>query len=177
MEGKFRVSSSNMPILNSKLRTRNSKLATPPVGSNQRRTKVILSVVASLVGLWLVAWGAAKLLNVRAPLAHADAIVVMSGSAAFVERNTLAAQFYNQGRGPKVILTNDNQRSAWSSAEQRNPFFFERAVTLLGHSGVPAEAIEVVPQPIASTRDEALQLRQYAESRGLKSLLVVTSEY
>jgi uncharacterized SAM-binding protein YcdF (DUF218 family) len=133
--------------------------------------------VGSFLALWLLAWGAAKLLIVSAPLAHADAIAVMSGSAAFEERNTLAAQLYQQGRAPKIILTNDNQRSGWSSAEQRNPFFYERAVTLLRNSGVPAAAIEVVPQPISSTRDEAMLLRQYAESRGLKSLLVITSAY
>ena len=117
------------------------------------------------------------MLIVSAPLAHADAIVVLSGAAAFEERNTLAAEFYRQGRASKIILTNDNQRSGWSSADQRNPFVYERAITLLRNSGISADAVEVVPQSISSTRDEALVLRRYAESRGLKSLLVVTSAY
>jgi uncharacterized SAM-binding protein YcdF (DUF218 family) len=146
-------------------------------GSNLRRKKLVLFVIVSLPVTWFLAWAAARLLIVNAPLAHANAIVVLSGSAALVERNTLAAEFYNQGRAPKIILTNDNQRSGWSSAEERNPFFYERAVSLLRDAGVPTEAIEVVPQPIFSTHDEAELLRQYTESRGLKSVLVVTSAY
>jgi uncharacterized SAM-binding protein YcdF (DUF218 family) len=154
-------------------------LAAPfnPFVAHLSRANLTVLIPASLLVLWFFTQGAARLLIVSAPLAHADAIVVLSGSAALEERNTLAAEFYRQGRAPKIILTNDNQRGGWSSAEQRNPFFYERAFTLLRNSGIPSEAIEVVPQPISSTRDEALRLHQYAESRGLKSLLVVTSAY
>jgi uncharacterized SAM-binding protein YcdF (DUF218 family) len=146
-------------------------------GSNSWRKRLLLFVIVSLPVLWFLAWAAARLLIVNAPLQQANAIVVLSGSAALVERNTVAAQFYNQGRAPKIILTNDNQLSGWSATEQRNPFFYERAITLLRGAGVPAAAIEVLPQPISSTHDEAMLLRQYTAAHGLKSVLVITSAY
>ena len=90
---------------------------------------------------WLLAWFAASSLIVESPLTHADAIVIMSGSAVVNERAELAAQLYKSGRAPAIILTNDNQQSSWSSAEQRNPFYYERALALLTAAGVPRGAI------------------------------------
>src|SRR6266446_6628076 len=71
-----------------------------------RKTRYVL--ILSLCALWFLAWGAAKLLIVDAPLEHADAIAVLSGSAVIRERAQLAARLYKEGRAPKVILTNDN---------------------------------------------------------------------
>src|SRR6266705_2384900 len=79
----FRVSSSKVPTRNAKLEARNSQLTLPayrPVGPNLWRPKALLSVAALLVALWLLAWGVARMLIVSAPLAHADAIVVLSGA-------------------------------------------------------------------------------------------------
>lgn len=128
--------------------------------------------------LWsLVAWAAARALIVGAELARADAIVVLAGSSAYVERTRLASQLYGEGRAPVVLLTNDNERGGWSSAEQRNPFFVERAINELTAAGVPRERIEVLPQPVASTYDEARALRDYTAAHNLRALLVVTSAY
>lgn len=143
------------------------------LSSKRNRVIAILSVGA----IWFVAWGAARLLIVTAPLEHADAIVVLSGSAAFVERTQLAAQLYAAGRAEKIILTNDNRRGGWLSSEQRNPYFYERARWELQRQGVPATSIEVIGPPVNGTRDEAAALRTYAEANGLKSLLLVTSAY
>ena len=141
--------------------------------SLNRRTWIIL--IASLCVLWLVAWGAAKLLIVSAPLDHAEAIAVLSGSAVIRERAHFAAQLYQEGRAPKILLTNDNQQGSWSSAEQRNPFYYERAEALLTDSGVPRTAIEILPQPVSGTHEEVSLLRRYAEEKRLNSILVVTS--
>ncbi len=133
--------------------------------------------VALLCAWWLIAWGAARALMVETDLLHADALVVLGGSATYVERTRRAAELFRQGRAPVIILTNDNQRGGWSSAEQRNPFFVERAVDELQRAGVPAERIEVLPQTVSGTYEEALLLRQHASTRGLRSVLVVTSAY
>jgi uncharacterized SAM-binding protein YcdF (DUF218 family) len=117
------------------------------------------------------------MLIVSAPLEKADVIVVLSGSSSFVERTQLAAQLYAAGRSRKVILTNDNLQGGWLSVEQRNPFFYERATSVLTSAGVPKSAIEVIPQPVQSTRDEARLLRVYADEHGLRSILFVTSAY
>jgi uncharacterized SAM-binding protein YcdF (DUF218 family) len=126
---------------------------------------------------WLLAWAGARWLVVEAPLARADAIVVLAGSSTYFERAQKAAALFKEGRSPRIILTNDNRQGGWSSVEQRNPFFYERTTSELTRAGVPQSAIEVIPQPVYSTRDEAVLLRRYSDTRGLRSLIVVTSAY
>lgn len=124
-----------------------------------------------------LAWAAAEALIVRASLAHADAIVVLSGSSAYVERTRRAAELFHEGRAPLVVLTNDDTRGSWSSAQQRNPYFVERARDELIKGGVPAEKMRIVPGVASGTHDEARILKQYAVQQGLRSVLVVTSAY
>jgi len=123
------------------------------------------------------AWGAARFLIVRTPVTHADAIVMLSGSATFRERARHVAQLYNEGRAPRVLLTNDNLRSGWSESEQRNPFYYERAINELREAAVPAEKIEVSMDPILGTYDEAWVVRLYCERHQIRSIVVVTSGY
>jgi uncharacterized SAM-binding protein YcdF (DUF218 family) len=125
----------------------------------------------------VVAWGAARFLIVEAPLNRADMIVVLSGSAVYKERTERAAEYYRQGLSNRILLTNDNLRGEWSSTEQRNPFFYERARDNLLRLGVPAEHIHVVYRPVSGTYDEAEALKEYAVANNLRSLLVVTSAY
>ena len=127
--------------------------------------------------LWLVAWVGARALIVSAPLERADAIVVLSGSSTLKERTEHAARLYSENRAPKILLTNDNQQGGWSSAEQRNPYFYEITTRELVRLGVPGENIEVIPSPAASTFDEALYVSDYAKSHNLRSILIVTSAY
>ena len=144
---------------------------------SRRSGRIWFVLIFSLGALLFVAWGAAKLLIVEAPLEHADAIAVLSGSAVIRERAQLAAQLYLAGRARKIILTNDNQQGSWNSAEQRNPFYYERAVRVLTGAGVPRAAIEILPQPVSGTYEEAALLRRYAAEQKLNSVLVVTSAY
>ncbi len=131
-----------------------------------------------VVFVWVIlAWVAARGLMVSAPLASADAIVVLSGSSTYIERTQKAAELYHQGRAPLVLLTDDNQRGGWSSALQRNPYFVERATDKLIEQGVPAEKIRIVPGLASSTHDEVLLIKDYTTSQPLRSILVVTSAY
>jgi len=131
-----------------------------------------------ILALWpFVAWAAARFLIVATPVASADAIVVLSGSAAYLERTQKAAELYQENYAPLVILTNDNQQGGWSTSEQRNPFFVERARHELKRAGVPSEKIQTLPQTVSSTHDESVRLRDYAEAHQLNSFLVVTSAY
>ena len=136
-----------------------------------------LLIAVSLIAWFLLAWIAAQALVVRADLPRADALLVLSGSSNYVERTRWAARLYKEGRAPLILLTDDGQRGGWSNSEQRNPFFVERAVAELNGAGVPAEKIEVLPGVVSSTYEEAVSLRSYATSRGLRSVLVVTSAY
>ena len=145
--------------------------------TKSRMRRWILVGLLSL-GAWpLLAWIAAKGLIVKAELSQADAIAVLAGSSTYRERTHRAAQLFNDGRAARIALTNDNQRSGWSGAGQRNPLFVERAVDELKRQGVPIERIEIVPGAVTTTYDEAVHLHQYALERNLRSILVVTSAY
>lgn len=124
-----------------------------------------------------LAWLAADWLVVEAEPARADALVVLGGASTYEERAGYAARLFAGGLAPRVVLTDDGQRGGWSQAQQRNLFFVERAAAVLKDSGVPAASVETLPRQTASTYEEALALREYAEARGLGSLLVVTSGY
>jgi len=143
----------------------------------KRWRRILLGLLVFIVAWEVVAWVAARALVVDADLSSADAIVVLSGSSAYVERTRKAAELYREGRAPLVWLTDDHTRGGWSSALQRNPYFVERATEELIKSGVPAERIRIVPGVASSTRDESLIVRGYASAQGVRSVLVVTSAY
>lgn len=143
-------------------------------GSRRKVFKVLLVCIL----VWpLVAWVGAKLLIMEAPLESADAIVVLGGSANYKERAREAARLLMEGRSRRILITNDNARGPWSSADQRNLFFYERTLEELRGAGVPASSAEVLMKPVAGTHEEAELVRQYAEERGLHSVLIVTSAY
>ena len=145
--------------------------------SSFRISRCLLLLLVVL--LWpLLAWGAANALLVRAPLsAPADACVMLSGSEVYRERAELCAQIFRAGRAARIVLTNDTEPGGWSHEHERTMLFVERAQEALEHAGVPHERIEVVPQAVASTHDEALAVRAYAQARGYSTLLFVTSGY
>jgi uncharacterized SAM-binding protein YcdF (DUF218 family) len=146
--------------------------------SGKRGRRTLLFALTGMAAWSLLAWVAAKRLIVSDELPHADAIVVLAGSTAYVERTHRAVELFRQGRAPKIILTNDNQLSGWSNELQRNPLFIERAAEELTRAeGVPESVVEMLLQPVSSTHEEALLLRRYAEAHALRSLLVVTSAY
>ena len=143
-----------------------------------QRWRRILKWLLLLIVVWCgLAWVAARALMVSAPLDSADAIVVLSGSSTYVERTHKAAELYRQGRAPLVLLTDDHMRGGWSSAQQRNPYFVERATEELIKQGIPAEKIRIVPGMASGTHEEAILIKDYASAQGLRSLLVVTSAY
>lgn len=142
-----------------------------------RRRRALAAGLACVVAWPFVAWAAAAALVVGESLPRADALVVLSGSASYVERTRRAAELYREGRAPRVVLTNDNQRGGWSEARQTNPLFVERAREELVRAGVPESSVEVLPGAVASTYEEAAAARAYAARENLRSLLFVTSAY
>ena len=145
---------------------------------NKRRLLRLNKLLLVCILLWpLVAWAAARFLITEAPLEKADAIVILSGSASYRERSHEAAQLFLAGRSQRILITNDNMRGPWSSAEQRNPFFNERAFQEVKDAGVPAESVDLLMQPVDGTHDEAELVRRYSVEHGLHSILIVTSAY
>ena|ERR1043165_2094612 len=145
---------------------------------NRRARRILLFASMILIAWSLLAWVAARWLIVSDELPRADAMVVLAGSAVYLERTHRAAELFHEGRAPKIILTNDNIQSGWSNELERNPFFIERAAWELEGAGhVPESSIEMLQPTVESTFDEALLLREYAVSHNLRSLLIVTSAY
>jgi uncharacterized SAM-binding protein YcdF (DUF218 family) len=131
-----------------------------------------------LLLLWpVLTWAGARLLIVKSEITAPDAIVIMSGSATYLERADWAARLYSEGRAPVVILTNDSLISGWDRVEERNPYFYELAARELQKRGVPGSKIQVVSDIALGTYEESLGLRDYATAHNLKRLLVVTSAY
>lgn len=141
-----------------------------------KRRRIYICVLLLLV--WeIVAWIGARALIVDSDLPQADVLVVLGGSANYIERSGAAAEIFKAGRVKKIILTNDGQQSGWSNAEQRNPLFVERALTELQRQGISNDRIEILDNVVSSTRDEAILLRTTAANHGWHSLLVLTSPY
>lgn len=135
-------------------------------------------VILILLFIWIfLAYGLAWFLIVEKPLEKADAIFVLAGSAAYVERNQKAAELYKQGVAPKIFLTNDGMRGGWNEKEQRNPYYIERARWELTAQGVPDNAIEILPGTVAGTDEEAALFAKIVAEKNLKSVLLVTSAY
>ncbi len=150
-------------------------ISSQPTERQQRRR--ILRVILLLIAWPLIGWVAARSLIVQMEVPRADVIVVLSGSSAYLERTRIAAELFKEGRAPKILLTNDGQPSGWSSAEQRNPLFVERAVLELQKAGVPPDKIEALPETVTSTYNEVMLLRAVAAQRNLRAIIFVTSAY
>lgn len=146
-----------------------------PVLLISKRTWLVIAVL--LLAGWVLAWVCARCLVVTTPIQRAEAIVVLSGSSRIVERNQLAAQLFLQGRAPKIILTNDNQKIGWNNQEERNLFSYEWAKKILQQQGVPSDRIEVLMEPVTGTYEEVQLVRQSMEQHQGHSILFVTSAY
>jgi uncharacterized SAM-binding protein YcdF (DUF218 family) len=142
-----------------------------------RRLRYLLVFVVIAAGWVLIAPWLATRLIVERPLANADAIIVLSGSAVYKERTKKAAELYKQGVAPIVFITNDGERAGWSQIEQRNPPFVELEQRELIANGVLPDAITVLPGEVAGTDQEAKAVAAEIDGRQIKSLLIVTSAY
>lgn len=138
-------------------------------------------MVSGFLGVFLVwifiAPFLAKNLIVEKPLAKADAIFVLGGSATYLERCQHAAFLYKNGVSSKIFLTNDGQQGGWNKREERNPYFVEKAQAELISQGVPPAAIEVLPPIVDGTNEEARLFVDIYRERELYSVLLVTSAY
>lgn len=142
------------------------------------RTIKFARVLAILfVGWILLAAFSAQMLIVEKPLARADAILVLAGSATYKERTRKAAEIFGQGISPRVLLTDDGVRAGWSSNEQRNTPFVELARRNLIAHGVPAENIEILEPTVDGTISEARLLREKLAETDWQAVLLVTSAY
>jgi uncharacterized SAM-binding protein YcdF (DUF218 family) len=142
------------------------------------RHHVVIRLVALLIILWIpLAWLAARKLIVTKSLAHADVLVVLSGSSTYIERAQYAAQLFREGRASRVVLTNDGLSAGYAPEIDGNPSFNQLAKAELKRAGVPDDRIETIAKVGSSTHDEATFLREYSEQHNVRTILIVTSAY
>lgn len=143
-----------------------------------KRGLKIASIAALVAATWVFAAPyLATLLIVERPLANADAIIVLSGSAVYTERTRKAAELYKNGVAPLIFITNDASRAGWSEAERTNPTFVDLENRDLIAKGVPPDAIKVLAGEVRGTNQEAEVLASEIDARPLRSILIVTSAY
>lgn len=142
-----------------------------------RKVKTAICFLGFLLIWSFIAPFLAKNLIVEKPLERADAIFVLGGSLTYIERTRKAAELFKKGIAPKIFLTNDGGQGGWNQKEKRNPYFYESARWELMAQGVPENAIEVLPEVVESTHDEAILFEKILLERNLKSILLVTSAY
>lgn len=116
-----------------------------------------------------------KFLIVDKPLGHADALIVMAGSKS--ERLPAAAALYKKGIARNIFLTNDGVFSAYSKEKLRNLYQVEWAESELMEMQIPEKAIIKLSHTLSGSIYDALNSRQAVLNRGIKRIIIVTSDY
>jgi uncharacterized SAM-binding protein YcdF (DUF218 family) len=112
------------------------------------------------------------------PLAPADAIAVLSGGGP--DRTTEAADLFAAGYAPIVLLTRTPESPAVAELQSRGldvKTQLELQLDYLGALGVPQDATTVLQRTVDSTQAEAALIAEWAESRQLGRIIVVTAGY
>lgn len=127
----------------------------------------LLLLITAYTGrrLWLPICGTA--LVVSDPLLRADAIVPLAGDA---ERLGYSVELFQEGYADWFVLTN----MPIAAPETTYAELMRRQVLAWG---VTDDRIVLLTELVQSTYEEALRVRQLAEERGWRSVLVVTSPY
>lgn len=141
----------------------------------KRKALVILSIL--IAGWTLTAPPLANFLIVQKPLEKADAIVILSGSAEFIERAQEAAIIFRNGSSPRIFLTNDGIPGPWDNELLLNPTSVDRTRRELMKLAVPEGAIEILPSAVNGTHDEAIVVVRALAEKEIKSVILVTSAY
>lgn len=112
------------------------------------------------------------------PLAQADAIEVLAGGE--ISRCKTAAELFRQGWAPRILITKDIYLENKDELIRYGIPVLEshdRCLAVLAYYKVPRNAVEVLDGNNESTADEAQKLLEYLKSRGMRRLLVVTSNF
>jgi uncharacterized SAM-binding protein YcdF (DUF218 family) len=147
----------------------------------KRQRKSLRRFVASslcLIVIWiLITPFLAYFLVVEKPVEKVDAIWILGGSSAYLERTQKAAEIYRQLKPKKVFVVDDDIRGGWNDGEKRNLPFFEISKRELVAGGVDESVIEIVKPVGDGTNYEAEMFAEKNTDNHIKSLLLVTSPY
>ncbi len=151
------------------------------VSASPRATRRLRpAAVATLLLIAVAAWIARRplLVAVARALIAEDALVpveaIVISSAAVREDALEAARLYHEGISRRLIVAEwfddplDGELHR-IGVPQLDVTALARAI--LAHSGVPPEAITIVPGPVAGTEDEVAVAADYVRAEGVRSVL------
>lgn len=111
------------------------------------------------------------------PARPADAIYVLGGSR--VDRWLEAVDLYRAGQARRILLSRGGtERAEWLLAEQgiRVPTTADIARSVMVEQmGLPADVVEVLPDPVDNTAHEADSIRERIRAEGWHSLIIITT--
>jgi uncharacterized SAM-binding protein YcdF (DUF218 family) len=114
--------------------------------------------------------GVANAYVVDDPVAKADAVVVLGGGAN--TRPFAAAKLFHEGYAPRVLVMNTEREPTDELGVTTPDSELNRRV--LRALKVPDAAITAVGRDVASTHDEAMAVRDWAQRNGAKRVIVPT---
>ena len=111
------------------------------------------------------------------PAAPADAIYVLGGSR--VDRWLEAAELYNAGAARHIVLSRGGTEAGEVLLASRgisvpNGGDIGRGV-MVQHLGIPTTAVDVLPQPVDNTAQEAEAILERARRDGWTHIIVITA--
>jgi len=141
------------------------------------RTLAAIALLAILAGI-LVFRAAGRYLVVEDPLEKSDAVVALAGAR--VERWLEVVDLYHAGWAPRVVLSNGRTDEIETQIRARGirfPGEAEAARDAMVQMKVPEDAIQILPDSVDNTAQEARAMRELAIANGWQRLIVVTSRY
>lgn len=138
----------------------------------------VLKILAGVFFLTFILFGSIYLSETGTEppaLEKADAIVLLSGS--YKERAPAVLELVRNGYADKVLLTNEGDVGGWSPKYNRNLSQVEWVEESLVASGVKREQIFKLPGYVDSTMSEAVEASRYVQQKGMKKIIIVTSDY
>jgi len=112
------------------------------------------------------------------PLGPADAIAVLGGGG--LDRTVEAADLFAAGYAPIVVLTRTPEVPIIAELQARGLDVSTKLEVQLDHLealGVPRDATTVLQRPVDSTQAEAELIAEWAESRQMGRIIVVTAGF
>jgi uncharacterized SAM-binding protein YcdF (DUF218 family) len=160
-----------------------------PRGLVRRARGCLVALAAALAAAMVIGFvvyqlRAPLLARVGAVLYHedalepADAIAVLSGGGP--DRTTEAADLFVAGYAPIVLLTRTPENPVVAELQARGldvKTDLDLQLEHLSALGVPLDATTVLQRVVDSTQTEAALIAEWAESRQLGRIIVVTSGY
>jgi uncharacterized SAM-binding protein YcdF (DUF218 family) len=117
--------------------------------------------------------GAAGAWIVNESLSKSDVIVVLGGGPA--TRPFAAARLFHEGIAPKILLMNPRPAPATQLGLLPTDVDLERSLLLKEH--VPAAAILISPELVHSTYEEAMAVRDWARTNGIRRVIIPTDQF